>query len=204
MKTGCKFLLVGLSFLLLAGCVTPPPRNIQNICSIFQQYPKWYWAAKKSQQRWGVPVAVQMAIIYQESRFRAKAKPPRKKILWVIPWFTRVTSARGYSQALDGTWKEYERSTGDSGSRSSFKDVANFIGWYGYRAHRRAGIPRNNAYELYLAYHEGIGGYKRRTYLKKRWLIRVARKVEYRARLYQRQLNGCRNRLKRRPWWHLW
>ena len=57
----------------------------------------------------------------------------------------------------------------------------------------KAGIPRSDAYSLYLAYHEGIGGYKRKTYLQKPWLIQVAHKVKARSQLYQAQLNQCRD-----------
>jgi hypothetical protein len=36
------------------------------------------------------------------------------------------------------------------------------------------GISRRDAYRQYLAYHEGQGGYKHRTYEKKPWLIKVS------------------------------
>ncbi len=65
------------------------------------------------------------------------------------------------------------------------------MGWYANQANRTAGIPRYDAYRLYLAYHEGIGGYQRKTYLQKPWLIQVARKVKARSQIYQAQLNRC-------------
>jgi len=49
-----------------------------------------------------------------------------------------------------------------------------------------------DAKNLYLAYHEGHGGYQRKSYLNKAWLKRVSDKVAYRARLFQRQLNACK------------
>ena len=186
--------------MLLVGCTPPRPTHIENICSIFYQYPNWYWDAKKSAHRWGVPVSVQMAIIYQESRFTAKARPPREHLLWVIPWFRSSTSF-GYTQSLKETWKNYQRNTGNGGSRDEFSAATQFIGWYGYTVHRRLGIPRNNAYELYLAYHEGIGGYAHRTYLRKRWLMDVAHHVAYRAAVYRRQLSYCASRIPDQHWW---
>ncbi|MFZ4076346.1 MAG: hypothetical protein ACOYKA_00030 [Legionellaceae bacterium] len=187
--------LVCLSFILvLAGCASPPPRDLNNICSIFNQYPHWYREAKDVERRWRVPVAVQMAIIHQESKFDAHAKPGNRKILWFIPW-SRPSTAYGYSQALNGTWRHYQLSSGGFfRSRESFKDGVDFIGWYANMAARKAGIPRNHAYALYLAYHEGVGGYLNKTYLRKTWLMLVARKVEARARIYQAQLNHCRRR----------
>ena len=40
-----------------------------------------------------------MSFVYQESSFKADARPEREKILGFIPWF-RPSSAVGYSQAL--------------------------------------------------------------------------------------------------------
>lgn len=178
--------------LLLTGCVTtPPPRNVNNICHVFRQYPHWYHDSQNVARRWGVPVNVQMAIIHQESKFDARAQPPRTKLLWVVPW-TRPTTAYGYSQALTGTWALYKQAVGRFwASRERFDDAVDFIGWYASLAHKRAGIAPHDAYSLYLAYHEGVTGYQRKTYLKKRWLISVAHKVSLRAKIYQKQLERC-------------
>ena len=192
--------VVTASLLFLLACTRPVPNHVDNVCLIFKQYPDWYWAAQDAHKKWGVPISVQMAIIHQESHFNAKARPPRERILWVIPWF-RPTSAYGYSQALTQTWKRYKRESDRHASRDAFEDATDFVGWYAKRAHQRLGIPRNNAYKIYLAYHEGMGGYERKTYLRKRWLIRVAQKVQGLARRYQAQLNRCQYKLKRKPWW---
>ncbi len=197
-------LIVPLSIIGLSSCTTKPPNNIENICKIFKQYPKWYWTAQKVQKKWVVPMSVLMAIMYQESRFRADAKPPRRKLLWIIPWF-RPTSAYGYSQAVNATWAHYKRDTGHNGAdRDAFADAANFIGWYATQARRRVGISRANAYQLYLIYHEGIGGYAKRTYRKKRWLINVAKKVQRRAWVYHKQLQRCKSSLPKDHWWRFW
>ena len=132
----------------------------------------------KSAKKWGVPVHVQLAIIYQESRFVHDAKPPRKKLLWVIPW-KRQSSAYGYGQILDSTWDSYRKDTGHRwADRDDFSDVVDFIGWYGNQSHKLAGIAKDDTYNQYLAYHEGQGGFRRKTYLKKGWLMKVARKVQ--------------------------
>jgi len=190
--------------LLLSNCATPPPKQVSNVCSIFRQYPACYWAAQDANKRWYVPIAVQMAIIHQESRFNGVAKPPRQRLLWIIPW-KRPSSAYGYTQALQQTWKNYKRSAGRSGAdRDAFADAVDFIGWYATQAYHKQGIPRNDAYKLYLAYHEGLGGYARKTYLRKRWLIAVARKVKARAGIFQQQLNHCHKQLAAKPWYRFW
>ncbi|MCA0403052.1 MAG: hypothetical protein LCH30_04555 [Proteobacteria bacterium] len=196
-----KLLFIFIS-LLLIGCVSKPPRDVNNICNIFKQYPKWYWDAEDVQKRWLVPIPVQMAILHQESKFDGRATPPRTKLLWIIPW-KRPSSAYGYTQALKSTWELYRKTEGGGGffaSRDVFSDAVDFVGWYANQAHRKAGISRSDTYNLYLAYHEGIGGFQRKTYLRKGWLIPVARKVKARAQIYEAQLNQCRRQLPSRPW----
>jgi hypothetical protein len=138
-----------------------------------------------------------MAIIYQESRFQADAKPPRTRIWGFIPG-PRLSSAYGYSQAKTSTWDEYERAEGRifGADRDDFTDAIDFVGWYNQQSLKRSGISLDNTYGLYLAYHEGHGGYNRATYLKKPWLATVAHKVAARADSYQVQLVDCEDELK--------
>lgn len=196
-----RIFLVFMLISFLLACTPPQPSHTENICQVFRQHPKWYWAAKKAKKKWGVPVYVQMAIIHQESHFDAKARPERGKLLWVIPW-KRPSSAYGYTQALDQTWDNYQKNTGHHGSRKNFVDGVDFVAWYAHQAHKRAKIPSNDAYNLYLAYHEGIGGYQRGTYNDKKWLINVAHRVQRQSSLYQVQLAQCKKKFHR-PWWYL-
>ena len=115
-----------------------------------------------------------------------------KYILGVIPT-GRQSSAFGYSQALDGTWKEYRQSTGRFGARrDDIYDAADFIGWYLAASNRELGISLSDTRNQYLAYHEGRTGYKRRSYNSKRWLLDVSAKVRARGNTYERQLRSCR------------
>ncbi len=190
--------------LLLSGCVPAPPRQQDNVCHIFRQYPNWYWEAQEASKKYGVRISLIMAVMHQESRFNGTARPPREKLLGFIPWF-RPTSSYGYSQAKDGTWAGYQKDTGAHGAdRDAFGDAADFIAWYAYKASQRLHIWRNNTYDIYLAYHEGMGGYERKTYLRKRWLIAVAKKVAARGWRYHQQLLACRASLPKKPWWRAW
>jgi hypothetical protein len=186
-----KYLFILMMGFFLASCVSKPPRDVDNICSIFRQYPRWYAAAKDVERRWRVPVPVQMAIIHQESKFDGHARPPRGKLLGFLPMH-RPSTAYGYAQALTSTWAIYRKSHGNLfSSRDNFAEGVNFIGWYANAARVRAGILPSDAYTLYLAYHEGVGGFQRKTYLKKPWLIQVARKVKAKTALYRNQLATC-------------
>ncbi len=186
--------------LLLAGCASGPPKNINDACAMLQEKDNWYEYANDSFKKWGVPVHVQLAIIYQESRFRAEALAPDDTLLGFIPW-GQVTSAYGYAQVLDSTWEWYMKSTGNWGAdRDDFEDVTDFIGWYGNYSHKKLGISKWDAYNQYLAYHEGHGGWLRKSYRKKPWLIKVAKKVKRRADRYAAQIRRCKDDLDDGSW----
>ncbi len=184
-----------LMLLILASCGgghQPPPRNLNDACSIANQRPKYVKAFKSVEKRWGVPAHVQMATIYQESRFRGDARTPYRYVLGVIP-MGRQSSAYGFSQALDGTWDEYKKDTGRRGAkRDRIGDATDFMGWYMNESRERNGIALTDARNQYLAYHEGHTGYARGSYRKKSWLMRVAGEVDARSQLYQAQLASCR------------
>lgn len=196
-----KFLAFSV-FLLLLGCSSAPPSNVDNICSIFRENDDWYDDSVDTYEKWGVPVHVQMAIIHQESKFRAEAKPERTKILWVIPW-TRPSTAYGYAQVLDETWDWYKDKTGNRwADRNDFDDAIDFVGWYSNISHKKLGISKWDAEKLYLAYHEGHGGYKRKSYRKKPWLVKVAAKVGRKAEKYRAQYAKCKHNLD--SGWSFW
>jgi len=190
-----------IAVLVVAGpwmaCIGGPPSDADDLCSIFREKRSWYRSAQRTYERWGVPEAVQLAIIHQESSFRSSARPPRRRILGFLPG-PRLSSAYGYGQVIDSTWDRYRRATDRSGAdRDDFGDVADFIGWYVERIHRRTGIPKNDATELYAAYHEGPGGYVRGTHLDKPRVSRTAVRVGRRASRYQAQYERCREDLSR-------
>ena len=195
--------LIGLfaMALILTSCASSPPKHTNNICHIFDEKRGWYKDAKKASKRWGIPIATNMAIMYQESRFVAKAKPPRTKILWIIPG-PRKSNAYGYSQAKKETWQWYKKESGHWGAdRNDFDDAIDFISWYNMMSVKRSRIGAGDTYNLYLAYHEGQGGYNRGSYRSKKWLKSVATKVASRANTYQAQLKQCEDRLGSSWWW---
>lgn len=189
-----------LTLVALTSCVTAPPTSVNDVCHIFEEKGGWYKAAKKAGDRWRSPIPVMMAIMHQESRFNAKAKPPRRKILWIFPG-PRISSAYGYSQAKNTTWDWYLKSSGNRGAdRDDFADAIDFVGWYNNLSQKQNGIQSNDAYHLYLAYHEGHGGFSRQTYRNKDWLLQVARRVDNLSRNYTQQLARCEEDLQS-PWW---
>ena len=163
--------MVALICAFMSACATSPPSDVNDACEIFREKSGWYKDAKKSRARWDAPISVMMAIMHQESRFVATAKPPRQKIWGIIPG-PRPSDAYGYSQAKDATWEWYERSSGRYGAdRDDFGDAIDFIGWYNDMSYRQNGIAKDDTFRLYLAYHEGHGGFKKKTYRNKQWLL---------------------------------
>jgi hypothetical protein len=189
-----------LCAVFLAACSTTPPKNINDICEIFREKGGWYDDAKESFERWGVPIHVQLAIIYQESHFKYDARTEMQYFLWFIP-IGRKSSAYGYAQVKDATWEWYMKSTDNWGAdRDDFDDSVDFIGWYGKRSYDTLKISKWDAYNQYLAYHEGQGGYRKKSYKKKPWLIKVAKKVDRLAKTYHTQLSRCEDELNS-GWW---
>ncbi len=190
--------------MLVSACATSPPEQTDNVCDIFREKSGWYADAKESRARWGVPISVSMAFMHQESRFVATAKPPRKKLWGFIPG-PRPSDSYGYSQAKNSTWEWYQRSTGNYGAdRDDFGDAIDFIGWYNNVSYKQLGIDKQDAFRLYLAYHEGHGGYRKQSYRSKEWLVDVARKVDRQANRYNSQLQDCSEELEPRGWFDWW
>lgn len=167
------------------------PRDLDNACSIVAQRPAYLRAMKAAERRWGVPVAVQMASIHQESKFVGNARTPHQYALGIIP-IGRQSSAFGYSQALDGTWEEYLKQNGKGRARrDDIRDATDFMGWYMDTTARTLGVSKADAANQYLAYHEGRSGFARGSHLSKPWLLAVAGQVNQRAGMYQAQLSAC-------------
>ena len=191
-----KILLIFLLF-LISSC-SSIPKNTSNSCAIFSERYLWYKYAKKTEEKWGTPIYIQLAIIKMESDFDWLAKPQRKKIFKVIP-YKRPSSSFGYSQAVKGTWEQYKRETGNKlATRIRFKDSVDFIGWYTNKSESILKISKKNAFKQYLAYHEGWGNYK--NYKTNQKVISLANKVKIQSEKYQLQLKKCTNKLNRKKY----
>jgi len=167
------------------------PRDLENACSIVAERPQYYRAMRATERKWGVPVHVQMATIHQESKFIGNARTPHQFVLGIIP-IGRQSSAYGYSQALDGTWEEYQTEQGHRrAKRDDIADATDFMGWYMSQSSERLGIAKTDARNQYLAYHEGRTGFARASYNQKPWLVEVAARVGNRADRYRAQLASC-------------
>ena len=179
--------------IFLHGCASSVPRHTSNVCMLYEEKEEWRDNVGNAASKWNIPEHTILAIIYHESKFYPYATPPRRPTTGLSFLGSRYSSAYGYAQALRGTWKEYKKRTGNShANRDNFKYSVDFIGWYLNNSAKRLGISRRNAYHLYLSYHQGISGFRRKSYQKKTAIKAYARKVQKLAVTYRNQLKVCR------------
>jgi hypothetical protein len=204
LKKTKNIFVLSLMSLFLGACSSTPPKNISNVCDIFFEKRDWFQAAEDMNHKWGVPIHVPMAMMYQESSFKAEARPPKEYVFFgLIPW-GRVSSAYGYSQAKTPTWEDYQRETGNSwADRNDFDDAIDFMGWFISKTNTINKVSKWDAEAQYLNYHEGWGGYQRKTFAKKGWLKDVAKQVNARSLRYATQLKGCQEELSKGWFWRI-
>ena len=115
-----------------------------------------------------------------------------------IPLLTRESSSLGYSQATKGSWEHYKKVTGKKFvTRIRFKDSVDFVGFYIDQANKELGISKKDTFSHYLAYHEGMNGFRKKTYKTKTKLLKTASRVEKQAQTYNKQLSKCMSKLDR-------
>ena len=185
-----KKIFIFISLLLLVSC-SSVPRNTVNACIIFDEKYLWYKFAKITQEKWGAPIELQMAIIKKESGYDWLARPERTKLFKIIPW-TRPSSSLGYSQAVVDTWETYKRSTGKKYvTRVLFKDSSDFIGWYVDQTYKKMKVSKKNYFRQYLYYYNGWTNKTRPE------SIPYAKEVSKTAKKYRAQIKRCQSKLNR-------
>ncbi|MFC4892734.1 transglycosylase SLT domain-containing protein [Pseudofrancisella aestuarii] len=156
-----------------------------SVCDILKENPQWSKSLKEAQTKYNLPPQFAMSIIYQESKFIGTAK-------------SKSSSAYGYAQAIDGTWKVFQNEVNSSAKRDNFNDSVQFIGWYMSDLSKRLKLNMTDSYSLYMAYMLGQTGYKRYkagTYANKEVVHKnesIASKVKARADLYNKQFRNCK------------
>lgn len=141
-----------------------------------------------------------LAFVKKESGFNRWAKPKRKKIFKIIP-YKRISSSVGYSQAIDKTWEQYKKESNNPlALRNRFKDSVMFIGWYVNKTHQINNIPLNDSYRQYLNYYLGWGNYAKKTYTKDKKAIVLAKNVQKQSNIYRQQLIKCKKNLNKKKY----
>ena len=177
----------------LSGCIFGGPlSNTADACTIFKERSSWYRAAVRSEDQWKIRVPILLAVIKKESSFQSDARPTRKKGFLGLPG-PRPSTAYGYPQAKNETWNDYKKAIDNKhAQRDDFADAINFVGWYLSTAARVNQISRNSARNLYIAYHEGVTGYRRGAWRNDSFILTASAMVDDQAKLYDQQLQNCR------------
>ena len=79
-----------------------------------------------------------------------------------------------------------------------------FVGWYNHLTQEQLGIAATDPRALYLAYHEGRAGYRRRTFEQKPAVTALASRVRNRAFRYDNQLQSCEQEFQCWRWYQFW
>ncbi|UTC24965.1 hypothetical protein MMH89_02230 [Candidatus Comchoanobacter bicostacola] len=180
------------SVLILSGC---SDRQFQanvyenDICRVIHANPGWAEKLKQVQKRYGIEPNVVLSVISHESSFRSHARAQRSYFWGVIPY--RRESSFGYGQVKDETWQWYlSKNPGYFRSRTSFRDTSVFIGWYYQQYLKKAPESRVSAYDFYIAYRNGLGGYEDESVMDE-WMIGKCSSVQELSDRYRTMLLEC-------------
>jgi hypothetical protein len=114
--TSLRLALSALAAMAATACAsmpTPSQSEIANACTLLDANRQWHEALRDSARNWGAPMGFQLAVMKQESSFKHDARPPRGDRQWFgLIEGDYISSAHGYSQALDSTWEMYKAQTG--------------------------------------------------------------------------------------------
>jgi hypothetical protein len=187
-----RLVTVVSALLGLSGCVekTYQPSIYENdICRVVKGNLGWTSALQRAEREYGLPPEIALSVISHESSFRSHARPPRDLVLGFIP--VRMRTEYGYGQIKDETWHWYlDKNPALFRSRTSFADTLGFMGWY-FQQYQSVVKPSEHlAYDFYLAYHEGLGGYQRLE-APNEWLHNKSTSVQELANRYQSALKSC-------------
>ena len=155
------------------------------VCEILAQNPSWSKPLKTAQDTYKLPPAFAMALMYKESTFNAEAK-------------AKTSTAYGYAQAIDGTWKHFQEDVKSSAKRNNFDDSVQFIGWYTAQLSKSTKLKMTDSYNLYMAYMLGATGFKRYkagTFKNKAKIVedkKLAQKVKDFTKQYNSQFKNCK------------
>lgn len=152
-------------------------------CALLAARDGWRTILSDVEARWGVSPGAVLAVIDQESRFRADARGAGAG-------GANPTRNFGYAQANIRTWNAFLRGANwqGSSSRTDFEASAHFVGWHFAVLGRRNGLALTDVAGNYLVYKMGEGGYRRGAPASAR---RLAATIANRAAAHDRALAEC-------------
>lgn len=159
----------------VAICIcTPAISQTNDVCALLDNHAGWSEDLDQASEEWGISKGAILAIIDQESRFRATASNGVNY---------------GYAQSNPQTWRWFMRDADrPDASRTDFGDSAHFVGWHFKTMSKRLGLGMDNVAGQYLAYKMGEGGYRARG---NSGGSAHSRQIAARAERFDSQLENC-------------
>lgn len=188
----------------LSACSPEKVTRTDDVCDIYNKNYDWYRSAIRAQNKYNINASTIMSVMAQESNFKHNARPQKRYAFYVLPWGYETT-AQGYAQVINGAWDDYKKANSKwFPSRNNFNDASDFIGWYLKKASRELNINKNDNYHLYLAYHQGIKGYRRHEEKHNKQLDLIAKRVNQQALRYDKEFKHCQTNLWLKHWLYVW
>jgi hypothetical protein len=172
------FILVVLALCSCKPAPTPVahPAPANATCALLAAHAGWSEGLAAASQRSGVPAALLLAVIRQESNF----EPDKRRSDTLGPY--------GYAQADARTWAAYQRAQNRlQADRNDFAASVDFVAWYLNATQARTRLPYERVAAHYLVYSRGEGADGPAPPAARRNAARVASF----ARAYEKHLAAC-------------
>lgn len=179
------FIVVALAIIIIDFSDDVEVDANMTACEILKEHPSWSKSLKQAEKQYSLSPSFAMGLIYQESRFKADAK-------------SNYSTAYGYAQAINATWKHFQQDVKKNARRDNFDDSVQFIGWYMAQLSKSLKIRMSDHENLYMAYMLGATGFKRYkagTFKNKAKIEedkKLGAKVKAYTKTYKNQLKKCK------------
>ena len=168
-----------------------------NVCAYYSKYPQRFKVQKQYEAANALSMTDVHTLLELESSVTPYAVPWKKQKRLGLTFLKAQSSAYGYAQVLNATWKDYEKSYPNLWLyRSSFYDSIHFVHWYHNAFH--AILKASTLYEFYLLYHDGPGRYQRGDALS----LSLAKKAHARANIQRKNWQDCKKSVEWRSNWY--
>ena len=165
---------------------SPPPDTLA--CEIFRDRGDWYEAARRTETRWGMPAAHQLAL-FAEDWSLSKENLPSKWRRFLLSDRPDPGLPAGY---FETTWRQYIADTGNKGaSTDRFADVSDFMGWYFAGTATRTGLSPYDSRGQYIVWRYGPDAFLQGQWQSNIWQSQQANAFANRASVFSQDLIDC-------------
>ena len=141
-----------LSTALLVAAPSAMSADQNMVCKVLER-DSWMNALLATENRWGVSVEAQLALISEDWQLEQNGLPSRWRPSWTRLNERTPGIPAGY---FDTTWERYEAETGNRrASPDKLSDFSDFIGWYVSSAASYAHVAPDDASAIHILWRKG-------------------------------------------------